>query len=103
MMMNLQNKKKKVIRNYIDEKLDEIQDLSREIDYKNLNYTFTTEASGSINFIKSKGPFSLFKKIRDGNVSLEMAEEDQGKFKREFSRIKSGNPKHKSDMQLYTI
>ena len=32
-----------------------------------------------------------------------MAEEDQGKFKREFSRIKSGNPKHKSDMQLYTI
>ena len=48
-----------------DEKLDEIQELSREIDYKNLNYNFTTKASGSINFIKFKGPFSLFKKIRD--------------------------------------
>ena len=34
-----------------DEKLDEIQELSREIDYKNLNYDFTTKASGSINFI----------------------------------------------------
>ena len=30
-------------------------------------------------------------------------EEDQEKFKREFSQIKSGNPKHKSEMQLYTI
>ena len=32
-----------------------------------------------------------------------MAEEDQEKFKREFSQIKWGNPKHKSEMQLYTI
>ena len=71
-----------------DEKLDEIQELSREIDYKNLNYNFTTKASGSINFIKFKGPFSLFKKIRDGDISLKMAEEDQEKFKREFSYIK---------------
>ena len=86
-----------------DKKIDEIQDLSREIDYKNLNYNFTTKASGSINFIKFKGPFSLFKKIRYRDISLEMAEEDQEKFKREFSQIKLGNPKHKSEMQLYTI
>ena len=46
-----------------DEKLDEIQELSREIDYKNLNYNFTTKDSGSINFIKFKGPFSLFKEM----------------------------------------
>ena len=71
-----------------DEKLDEIQELSREIDYKNLNYNFTTKASGSINFIKFKGPFSLFKKTRDRDISLEMAEEDQQKFKRQFSQIK---------------
>ena len=32
-----------------------------------------------------------------------MAEEDQEKFRREFGQIKSGNPKHKSEMQLYTI
>ena len=85
-----------------DEKLDEIQELSREIDYKNLNYDFTTKASGSINFTGYNGPFTLFKKIRDGDISLEMAEEDQKKFKREFGQIKSGNPNHKSDMQLYT-
>ena len=67
-----------------DEKLDEIQELSREIDYKNLNYDFATKASGSINFTGYNGPFSLFKKIRwrDGDISLEMAEEDQKKFKK---------------------
>ena len=82
--------------NLFDEKLNEIQELSREIDYKNLNYNFTTKASGSINFIKFKGPFSLFKKTKDGDISLEMAEEDQEKFKREFSQTKSGNPKIKA-------
>ena len=51
-----------------DEKLNEIQELSREIDYKNLNYDFTTKASGSINFTGYNGPFTLFKKIRDGDI-----------------------------------
>ena len=32
-----------------------------------------------------------------------MVKEDQEKFKREFSKIKSGNPKHKSEMQLCAI
>ena len=32
-----------------------------------------------------------------------MAKEDQENFRREFGQIKSGNPKHKSQMQLYTI
>ena len=59
-----------------DKKRDEIQELSREIDYKNLNVNFTTKTSGSINVIKFKGPFSLFKKIRDRETLLEMAEED---------------------------
>ena len=41
-----------------DEKRDDIQELSRE----NLNYDFTTKASGSINFTRYNGPFTLFKK-----------------------------------------
>ena len=32
-----------------------------------------------------------------------MAEEDQKKIKREFAQIKSGNPDHKSNNQLYVI
>ena len=86
-----------------DEKLVAIQELSRKIDYKNLNYDFTTKASGTINFTGYNGPFTLFKKIRDGDISLEMAGEDKKKFKRQFDQIKLGNPDHKSGKQLYTI
>ena len=64
-----------------DDKLDEIQELSRETDYKNLNYDFTTKASGPINFNGYNGPFTLFKKMRDGDISLEIAEEDQKNLK----------------------
>ena len=76
---------------------------SKEIDYKSLIYNFTTKYSGSINFIKFIGPFSLFKELKNRNISLEKSEKDQEKFKREFGQIKSGNPKHKSEMQLYII
>ena len=62
-----------------DEKPDDIQELSREIDYKNLNYDFTTKVSGSISFTGYNGPFTLFKNMSDGYISLEMAEEDQKK------------------------
>ena len=86
----------------LDKRLDEIQELSKNIDYKYLNYIFTTKASGSINFTGYKRPFSLFKNIRNGDISLEMAEEDQKKFKRELGQTKSGNPNHKSNKQLYT-
>ena len=95
--------KQEPYKKFFDEKLDEIQELSREIDYKNLNYNLTMKASGSINFTGYNGPFTLFKKIRDEDISLEMAEEDKKKFKREFGQIKSGNPDHKSDKQLYAI
>ena len=36
----------------LDKKLDEIQKLSKNIDYKYLEYNFTTKASCSISFIR---------------------------------------------------
>ena len=54
-----------------------------------------------MNLQKKEKKFDEIQKLsRDGDISLEMTEEDQEKFKKEFSQIKSGNPKHKSDMQL---
>ena len=42
-------KKEESCNKLFDKKLDEIPKLSKEIDYKNLNYDFTTKASLSIN------------------------------------------------------
>ena len=53
--------KQETYKKLFDKNLDEIQDLSRETDYKNLNYGFTTKASGSVNFTGYKGPFTLLK------------------------------------------
>ena len=72
--------KQETFNKLFDKKLDEIQELSREIDYKNLNYDFAMKVSGSINVTGYNSPFTLFKKIKDGDISLEMAEEDQKKF-----------------------
>ena len=87
-------KQKEAYNKIYDEKLNEIQEMRKEIDYKSLVYNFTSKISGSINFIKFKGPFGLFKEIKEGNISLKVAGKDQDKFKRELSQIKSGNPKH---------
>ena len=51
-----------------------------------------------LNFIKFKGPFNIFKEIRDGDKTLQEIEEDQQKFKSSLGKIISGNPK-----QLDTI
>ena len=40
-----------------------MQEISKEINYKNLIYNVTNKTSGSINCIKFKGPFGL----RDGS------------------------------------
>ena len=77
--------KKETYNKLFDEKFNEIEEMSKEVDYKNLIYNFTTKASG------------------DGNISLKTAEKDQEIFKKDLGQIKSGNPKHKSGKQLYTI
>ena len=75
--------------------MDEIQKISREINYNKLIYHFTTPGIAQINFIKFKGPFSTFKEIRDSDKTLQEIEEDKKKLKSSLGEITSGNPKHK--------
>ena len=42
--------------------MDEIQNISREINYNNLTYYFKDPGISPINFSKYRGPFSFFKK-----------------------------------------
>ena len=44
----------------LNEKLNEIREISDEIDYDNLVYYFKTRGGVKIHFIKFKGPFGLF-------------------------------------------
>ena len=44
----------------LNEKLNEIQEVSKKVDYNNLTYYFKDPRSSSINFIKFKGLFVFF-------------------------------------------
>ena len=59
--------------------------------------------SAPINFIKFKGPFAHFREIREGNISLTKAEENEEDFKKGLGWITSGNHRYKEKNQLDTI
>ena len=50
-------KQKETYNRLFDERLTEIQEMSKEIDYNNFIFNFTNKASGSISFIKFEGSF----------------------------------------------
>ena len=45
-----------------------------------------------INFINYKGPFHIFKEIRDGDKTHQETVEDKKKFKSNLGQITSGDP-----------
>ena len=57
--------------------LNEIQEISKEIDFNNLTYYFKTPGISWKSFIKFKGPLVFSKEIKKGNISLTKAEEDK--------------------------
>ena len=44
----------------LGKRLNEIQEISNKIDFKNLTYYFKTSGISPINFTKFKGPFGFF-------------------------------------------
>ena len=90
----------KVIYNKILEKrMDEILEMSREINYNKLVYNFTS----SISFTKFGGPMYIYNQLKNGDTTLQQVEKQQKDFKKELNKMTSGNPKRKSNNQLYII
>ena len=77
--------------------------MNGEINYNKIIYHFKTPGITPINFIKFKGPISIFKEIRDGDKTLQEIEEDQKNFKSSLGEKTSGNPQHNEGYQLDTI
>ena len=82
--------------------LAKIQESNEPIDYNDLIYYFKGDRAPK-NFIEYKGPMHIFKKVHNGDVSLEDIEKEQIKFKRNLTNIKQGNPKNRSKEQQKTI
>ena len=82
--------------------MSETNNLSRQIDLNNLTYYFKDKIISPINFIGFKAPLHLYRDIRDGNIKLAKAKEDQNQFKLTLNEITRGNPK-KTEGHIKTI
>ena len=59
------------------ERMDEIRDLDKHINFNNLTCYFKSKDIAPINFIDSKGPLHLSKTIFSGDTSIEKAEKNK--------------------------
>ena len=51
--------------------------MTKQIGFNILTYYFTTLGLASINFARFKDPMRIYNDIKNGNISIEKAEEDQ--------------------------
>ena len=89
----------KIFNKLLDERMDEIQQISKETDLNNLTYYFKGPNLALINFIGFTGPLNIYKEIQNSNISIKKGEEDQKKFKSNLNDITSGNPTHREKYQ----
>ena len=86
-----------------NERIGEIYNISREIDFNNLTYHFKGSNTAPIIIIDFRGPMYIYNEIKKGNMSTEKIKEDQKQFKSKLNEITIRNPKHKAKDQLDTI
>ena len=71
--------------------MEEIQDLSRQIDINKLTYHYQSESIPKKAFIGFKGPLDFYKNIKIGHITLEKAEENKKNLKKNvknFQKLK---------------
>ena len=85
----------------LEESMDEILKMREKIDFDRLIYNFKVSTS-SINFGKFGGSLYIYGHMKNGDITLQQVEK-QKDSKKELNEITSGNPKHKSNSQLYVI
>ena len=85
----------------LEERMDEILKMSREINYSNLVYDFKAPTPW-ISFAIFGGSMYTYNQLKNGE-KIQQVEEEQKYFRKDLNEITSGNPKHKSSNQRYVI
>ena len=95
-------KQKEIFKKLANEKMTGIQDLSKQISYRNLFYYFKSK-SAPIKFLRFKTPLSFYRNIKDIHITLKKVEKDQKEFKSDVNEKVRGNLSLKSSDQFNTI
>ena len=70
---------KEICKEILEERIDEILQISKEISHSNLVYDFKGPTP-SINFGKYGGPMYIYQQMKDGEKTLQQVEEEQKYF-----------------------
>ena len=82
--------------------MDEMLEMSKEIDYSNLVYHFKGPTH-PVNFAIFGDPMYTYDQLKNGDISLQQVEKKEKDFEKELNEVTLANPKHKSNSQLYVI
>ena len=93
---------KKIYNRLLKERTSKMQKISDEINYDDLIYYFKRPSS-PVSFNEYEDPSDLHDKIKNGDKTIQAAEEEQTRIKSRLGEITSGNPEHKSTNQSYAI
>ena len=77
---------KEIYDEILEERMDEILKMSREINYSNLVYDFKGPTP-SINFAIFGGPMYTYNQLKNGEKTLQQVEEEQKYFKKDLNEI----------------
>ena len=83
-----------------DERISEIYNISKEIDFDTSTYHFKGSNTAPINFIDFRGPMHIYNEMKNSHISIEKIEEDQKQFKSKLNEKTTGNPNHKSKLKI---
>ena len=80
----------------------EINKLSKEIDFNNLTYHYTSKTAPKY-FVPFKGPLIIYNNIKYVQISLKKEEKIREEFRSGLNEIVKENPNYKSKNQITTI
>ena len=86
----LHSKEQEIFRKIYNKSLDKIEELPEKIDDNNLVFTILSTGE-TIDFTRKNNPLTLLKKIRNGKITLETANELQEDLNNAIKKIRKGN------------
>ena len=88
------SKQKEIFNKLVDERLEEITKLDKEVNPDDLIYRYNGSTADE-KFNEFDNAFGLLDKMRDGKISLVDAKNDQVEFKSNLNEIKKGSKTHR--------
>ena len=86
----LHSKEQEIFRKIYNKSLDKIEELPEKIDDNNLVFAILSTGE-TIDFTRKNNPLTLLKKIRNGKITLETANELQKDLNNAIKKIRKGN------------